>query len=645
LCGICGWVRLDGLNDAGADALDGAGAGILDRMNQAMVHRGPDEGGSVLLGAAAMAVRRLSIIDLVGGRQPIWNEDHSCCIVFNGELYNYLDLRDRLQDRGHLFRTKSDTEVVLHAYDEWGPGCLRRFNGMFAIAIYDLAHSLLFLARDRIGEKPLYYYQDAKRLVFASEIKVLLAHPDVRPQLSFRGLANYLAFGHAVAPDTMYSGVYKLLPGHYLTVENGTTRTRQYWDVGDEPYLAVDKSYSEATYADEIRSLLDDSVRLRMIADVPVGAFLSGGLDSSAVVALLKRHATGPVKTFSIGFSIGGGYNELSDARLVAHYLGTEHHELIVEHVDLVETLRTLVYHYDEPFGDAAGFLVYLLSKFARQHVKVVLTGDGGDELFGGYRRYAADQVAALYQRLPNLLTRVAVPEIVDHLPRLRRLKRTVQTLPIRNPARRYASWLVLFTPQMQAELLQPELTYALKGYDPAWPYTYYYDRLNGNNASDHLNRLMYIDVKTWLADAYMEKVDKATMAASLEARLPLLDHRLVELAFQIPSAHKIQGWSTKRILKRAVRDLVPRAVLTKRKHGFSVPTDMWFRGALKEFTFEILLDNRTRRRGYFDMAVVERLWKEHLEGRHVWDTQLWLLLNFELWNRIYMDGEAMCAP
>jgi len=615
---------------------------LPDTATDALVHRGPDERGTWQGEGIFLGMRRLSIIDLAGGQQPIWNEDRTCCIVYNGELYNFLDLRPQLEARGHKFRTRSDTEVILHAYEEWGAECLSRFNGMFAIAIWDERSKSLFLARDRIGEKPLYYYHDNDRLIFASEIKAILTNPTVPRKISRRGLSNFLAFSRAVAPATIYENISKLLPGHYLLAGDGGIKTVQYWDVGDEPQLEDGAVLTEDEYAERILALVDDSVQRRMIADVPVGAFLSGGVDSSAVVALIKRHATGPVKTFSLGFNVGGAYNELADARMVAEYLGTEHHELQVEHMDLVQTLRTLVYHYDEPFGDPAGFPLYLLSRFAREHVKVVLCGDGGDELFGGYRRYAADKAAAAYQRLPGAVTNNLVPALADRLPRLRKLKRTVQTLPIKDPARRYASWIVAFTPDMQAELLQDDITQELAGYDPAWPYPHYYGALNGKTANDHTNRLMYIDLKTLLVDAYMEKTDKATMACSLESRLPLLDHRLVELAFQIPSRLKIRKGTLKSILKQAVRELIPPAVLTKPKHGFSVPTDPWFRGELKSFAFEVLLDERTRRRGYFNMAFVERLWREHVEGRHVWDAQLWLLLNFELWQRIYLDGEAV---
>ncbi len=630
MCGIYGRLDLDGTRPAAP--IDAA----LDRLH----HRGPDARADWAGPGIQLGMCRLSIIDLAGGQQPIWNEDRTRCIVYNGELYNFLELRPQLEARGHTFRTRSDTEVILHAYEEWGPECLQRFNGMFAFAIWDTDRRQLFLARDRIGEKPLYYYRDSHQLVFASEIKAIVADPAIPRELNPRGLSNFLAFGHAVGPETIYQGIAKLLPGHYLLAGDGGVQLTRYWDV--QPAREAE-GLSEEAYAARILDLLDDSVRRRLIADVPVGAFLSGGVDSSAVVALMKRHATGPVKTFSLGFGFGG-YNELADARQVAQFLGTEHYELQVEHVDLIEVLRKLVYHYDEPFGDAAGFPVYLLSQFARQHVKVVLVGDGGDELFGGYRRYAYDQAAGLYQRLPGWLTRQAIPALVDSLPRLRRVKRAVQSLPVADPAQRYVQWLVLFSAEMQAELLQPTLQDGLAGYDhdPACAYRAYYAGLDGGRAIDHLNRLMYVDLKTMLVDGYMEKVDKATMACSLEARVPMLDYRLVELAFAIPARLKVRGLSGKRILKRAVHPLVPEAVLRKPKHGFAVPTDRWFRGDLKDFVFEVLMDDRTRRRGYLNMPVVERLWREHQQGRHVWDTQLWLLLNLELWQRIYLDGEAV---
>ncbi len=607
-----------------------------EAATNALLHRGPDQ-GAVWTGAdASLGIRRLRIIDLEGGEQPIWNEDRTLCIVYNGELYNFQDLRPRLESRGHRFRSRSDTEVVLHAFEEWGPRCLERFVGMFAFAIWDVRTRSLFLARDRIGEKPLYYFSDGERLVFASETKAILADPTIPRDLHLPGLANYLAFGHAVAPETIYAGIRKLLPGHYATVMDGEVRTVEYWDVPDRSHEPVSRSDDE--YGDAIVSLLDDSVRRRLVADVPVGAFLSGGVDSSAVVALMTKHANERVKTFSLGFTAGGAYDELPEARRVAEALRTEHHEIRPSSVDLVELLQTLVYQYDEPFGDAASFPLYLLSRAAREHVTVVLTGDGGDELFGGYRRYAAEQAASAYHRLPERVASHWIPAAVQKLPRLRRLKRLAYALPERDPARRYARWLEVFGPDMRAELLQPSILEVIGGYDPSAVYPRYYGARNGSAPPDHLNRLMYVDVKTWLADAYMEKTDKATMACSLEARLPLLDHRLVELAFQIPSSSKVRGRSLKRIFKRAVRDLVPPDVLRRPKHGFAVPTDPWLRSELQTFARETLLDDRTRARGYFDPRVVERLLTEHVSGRHVWEGQLWLLLNFELWHRTYLD-------
>lgn len=631
MCGIYGELDLQGGSRFGQYA---------QKATDLLLHRGPDEGAVWRGGQIVLGMRRLSIIDLPGGMQPIWNEDRTCCIVYNGELYNFRELRTELKTCGHLFRTEGDTEVILHAFEEWGFECLDRFNGMFAFAIWDHLNKQLLLARDRIGEKPLYYYRDKDRLVFASEIKSILADSSVPRRLNPRGLSNFLAFAHAVAPETIYQNVYKLLPGHYLLAKDGKVAIREYWDVGAQPQLPSEIDYNERDYTRHILDLLDDSVHRRMVADVPVGAFLSGGVDSSAVVALMKRHATGPIKTFSLGFRIGGAYNELSDARQVAKALGTDHYELEVGHEDLIQTLQTLVYHYDEPFGDAAGFPIYLLSRFAREHVKVVLAGDGADELFGGYRRYAYDQLAPYYSKLPGRLTNDWIPGLLEYLPRLRRIKSVARTLPIKDPANRYAAWLLLFSGEMQSHLLQPAILGEVSGYDLEAPYARYYSSLNHSSEADHLNRLMYMDLKTLLPDAYMEKVDKASMACSLEARLPFLDHRLVELAFQIPGRHKIRGLSTKLILKQAVRGLVPDMVLQKAKHGFAVPTEPWFKGQLGKFVFDVLLDDRTRKRGYFNMPFIERLWHEHVEGRRVWDQHLWLLLNFELWHRAYLDGD-----
>lgn len=625
MCGIYGRVGFDGPIEP--SAADWAAVRCL-------AHRGPDDEGIWTGNRAVLGMRRLSVIDLPSGHQPMSNEDGSVWLVFNGEIYNYRQLRSELIDRGHQFRTNGDTEVLVHGYEEWGEALLDRLNGMFAIALWDSRDQSFWAARDRVGVKPLYYYEDGRRLILGSEIKAILAQPDVPREISETGLLNFLSYGHSVAPQTMYRGIRKLPPGHHLRVAGGAMTIREWWDAPP----ATSTSMSEAECIARVRALLEDSVRLRLVADVPVGAFLSGGLDSSAVVALMSRQMSRPVETFSIGFGGGAAFNELPDARRVAEHLGTSHHELTVASCDLPGVLETLVYHFDEPFGDAAAFPTYLVSKLARGHVTVALTGEGGDELFGGYRRYWA----ARWVRMLSLITRVPGGVLfagaVGRLPRFRRIKKLVEASAERGAAAQYSGLLRVFTDDMVQRTLDARYQQAAAAYDASADYERLFRQAS---AADDANRMMYADLKTWLADTYLEKVDKTSMATSLEARVPLLDYRLVEFAMTIPSAFKIAGGETKRVLRRAVADLVPSSTLKKAKHGFAVPTDPWFRGELREFAFEVLLDGRARQRGIFRPAQVERLWREHQAGREVRDTHLWLLMNFELWARRYLDGQG----
>jgi asparagine synthase (glutamine-hydrolysing) len=607
-----------------------------DAATDLLVHRGPDEGGSWTGDRVFLGARRLAVMDPEHGRQPMSSHDGAMCLVYNGELYNFTELRRELEARGRRFATTGDTEVVLRSFEEWGTDALTRFEGMFALALWDAARRRLVLARDPIGEKPLYYHHADGRLLFASEPKAILAHPSVRPSLSTAGLGNFLAFGHAVAPETIYRGIRKLLPGHRLLAGDGEVRVERYWDLA--PAAARDGAgRGMAANAARVRALLDDSVRRRLVADVPVGAFLSGGADSSGIVALMVRHATVPVQTFSVGFVGGDVPTELPAARRVAHALGTEHRELEVEAADVPAALERLVRQHDEPFADPASVPLLLLSEFAREHVKVVLTGDGGDELFGGYRRYAAEQIARPYARIPQALRGRLVPQLARRLRGARRVRRAAATLAEADPARRYAGWLRVLQPDLAAELLTRDLRAALSPHDAAAAFAAHYARLDG---ADHLNRLMYVDLKTWLADTYMEKTDKATMAHGLEARLPLLDRRLVELAFEIPARQKVVGPSTKRVLKRALAGIVPAEVLHRRKHGFTVPIGAWLRGELQGFAREILLDRQTRDRGFFDSRCVERLLTEHAAGRRAHHEVLWPLVTFELWHRQYLDPQ-----
>jgi asparagine synthase (glutamine-hydrolysing) len=604
-------------------------------MNSSLLHRGPDDEGFFVEGSIGLGNRRLSIIDLRRGKQPIFNEEKSIVITFNGEIYNYPELRQELIRRGHHFYTDSDTEVIVHLYEDDDVHCLDKLNGMFAFALWDLRKNRLFLARDRLGIKPLYYYLDGEKLVFASEIKAILVDESIERKIDPKGLINYFTFGHSVAPVTIYQGIKKLLPGHYLLYEDGRVVIEQYWDV---PLDTTQEDRGEAYYKAKVLELLSRSVQRRMIADVPIGALLSGGIDSSAVVALMSRVSDRPVQTFSVGFEFGETYNELDDARIVARHFRTDHHELLLKDRDLVQVLQKLVYHYDEPFGDPAAFPTYLVSEFARQYVKVTLTGEGGDEIFGGYRRYSIERFASYYQILPTFLRDNFIQKFVGCLPRLRRLKKTLNTLSITNPPIRYGSWLTVFSDEMKWQLFNAQLTAILEGLDAFEVYKRYYQRASGKPL---LDKVMYVDQKTWLPDTYLEKVDKASMAVSLETRVPFLDHELVEFTAAIPAKYKIRGFKTKYILKQAMKGILPESTLHKPKHGFAVPTDPWFRGKLKDFVWEVLFDPKTRSRGYFNFNYIKKLYKAHEQGKEVYDKHLWLLLVFELWHRRFLDRRA----
>ena len=622
MCGIFGSFAIDG---EPVDAKRG------EICTDTLVHRGPDEGGTWSEDSLFLGMRRLSILDLEAGNQPIWDSSKRFCIVYNGELYNYRELRSTLQAQGYALQTKSDTEVVLNAFVKWGPQCLQRLNGMFAFAVWNRRERSLFISRDRLGEKPLYYFWDRKRLVFASEMKAIVADPTIEREIDFQGLFNYLSFGSSLAPTTIFRNISKLQPGHYLEVSTKGLSLHEYWDV---PRQTEPHGKGSAFSAETIRELLADSVRMRMVSDVPLGAFLSGGVDSSAIVAYMTRFSEQPIKTFSLGFPAHRNFSELDDARLVAKYFGTDHYELELDHVDVPEIFENLAYQYDEPFFDPAKIPVYLLSQFARQHVKVALGGEGADELFGGYRRYAADQLSNVYRGL--LPGSSALETLLSRLPRMRRMKTAVRTLGICSPGRRYANWLLVFWPDALRELVSEELIRELGQHDTFAHYEDLYGNLGSETA--HLNRLLYVDLKSWLPNTYLEKTDKASMAASLEVRLPFLDHRLVEFAFRIPPGQKIRTWNTKIVLKEALKGVLPRHVLKKRKHGFSVPTDQWFRGDLAGYLQDSLTSSRARNRGYFDPRAVDTLIREHVSGRENWDAQLGLLLSFELWAQHFLD-------
>lgn len=624
MCGICGKFSLE--------AKQSVNSSLIEQMSNVLTHRGPDDAGFLVDKEGGLGFRRLSIIDLSqAGHQPMSNEDDSVWIVFNGEIYNYQDLRNDLIVKGHQFKSRTDTEVILHLYEEYGPTCVEKLNGMFAFAIWDKPRRKLMLARDRLGIKPLYYTYRNGTLWFASEIKSILADPDIPRSINPRGLVNYVTYGHAVAPETMYQDIFKLLPGHILLYDAQGVKLSQYWQV---PSFQPGKDRGEDYYVEQLKALLTDSVRVRLMSDVPLGVFLSGGVDSSAIVGLMSQQVSNPVKTFSLGFEFGGIYNELADARVVAQCFATDHHEFVVESPDLLNTIETLVWHYDEPFGDPAAFPVYLLSKFAREHVTVVLTGEGGDELFGGYRRQAAEQFAAWYQTIPAPARSFLGKKVIGSLPRLRRAKTLLNVLHIEDDPSRLSAWHAVFEPSMCAALLAEPWLEEVNGYSPTSIYEQLY-----NLEMNSLDNKLYSDLAVYLPDTFLEKTDKATMAVSLEARVPILDHRLVEFACAIPTKYKLSGTKLKKVFRKAVSDLLPESIINKPKRGFAVPLDYWFRGSLRAFAQDVLLDHKTRTRGYFDQSYVDRLLTEHQNGQEVRDEHLWLLINFELWHRQFIDG------
>jgi asparagine synthase (glutamine-hydrolysing) len=629
MCGICGEL----------DTRKIVEKALIERMCDVLTHRGPDDHGLYVGDSIGLGSRRLSIIDLSSaGHMPMSTPSGKLWITYNGEIYNYHEIRKQLQDCGYSFRSNTDTEVVLYAYEKWGTDCLLKFNGMYAITIWDEEKKNLFLARDRLGIKPLYYYYDGTKIIFASEMKAILQDSRVPREFSYEGVINYFTFGHSMAPHTIFKNIYKLPPGHYLTCRlEGEAKLQmaitRYWA---PPVPQGLKDEGEQYYIEEIRRLLGKSVKSQLISDVPLGVFLSGGMDSSIVTGLMSSVDSTRVKTFSIGFSIGdAAYNELDDARLVARHFGTEHHELLLDDRALLQILPDLIYHYDEPFGDSASFPTYLLSKFTRENVTVALSGEGGDEIFGGYRRYVVENLFYRHPGIVGLLDNNVLRKLSSSLPGMNRLKRTLASLKIKDGAERYASWLTVFNEKMRRRLLKEDFVVEGPAYDPLDIYR----RLYIQDGAATAGGLLYIDQQTWLPDTYLEKADKASMAHSLEVRVPFLDHELVEFTARIPVKYKIRGFSTKCILKKAFASLLPRAILKKRKHGFTPPIEPWFRGKLKDDIKEIIFDPKARSRGLFNYDYIEEIFRQHTEGKAAYHRHLWLLVVFELWCQRYLDS------
>ncbi len=617
MCGICGQMNFAADRPVPAEE--------LARMNQAIFHRGPDEDGFYVKPPVGLAMRRLSIIDLSTGRQPIRNEDGTVWVVFNGEIYNFPEIRDELEAAGHRFLTHTDTEVIAHLYEERGEDFVHRLNGMFAIALWDEKRRKLLLVRDRLGVKPLYYYADGERLVFGSEIKAIL-EAGIPRELDEDGLAQFLALRYISAPRTIFRGVHKLPPGHLLRAEAGSVKVEAYWTLPEDPISAP---RPEGELREELRALLADAVRMRLIADVPLGVFLSGGVDSSAVVAMMAKAAQGPVRTFSIGFT-EKSYDELAFARIVARRFGTDHEEERVR-AEPVEILPRLAEMYDEPFADSSSIPTWYVSRMARRSVKVALGGDGGDELFGGYETYAAYEAAGLYRRLPAWIAERLIPAAVRRLPvsdakiSFDYKAKHFVTWARRPPEEAHYGWKVTFDLADRDALLADGVG---RGTDPLGLFVEAFRRSRG----DDLARLMRLDTRIYLPDDILVKVDRMSMAHSLEVRTPLLDYRLVEWATRLPSRLKVRGLSKKRIFREAMRGILPDPILDRKKAGFNVPMARWLREDLRDAVRDALSPTRLRAQGIFRPAEVARLIDEHDARRTDHSRHLWSLLMFSLW-------------
>ena len=628
MCGIYGILRLDG------GAIDPT---QLDAMGRLIVHRGPDDAGMHVDGPCAIGMRRLSIIDLTGGHQPMSSADGQVWLVCNGEIYNFRELRRELEARGHRFTSHSDSEVVLYAYLEYGDSFVDRLNGMFGFALWDARHRRLLVGRDRLGIKPIYFAERSDRLAFASEAKALLELPGGERAVDPGAIASYLQLGYVPAPQSIFRGIRKLPPATMLIAENGRVEQRRYWHVPTK----VDRTIHEGEWAERIRESIERSVRMQMVSDVPLGAFLSGGIDSSAVVAFMARASRAPVKTYSIGFEGSRAdeyYNELPYARRIAQLFGTEHREIVVK-PDVVALLPRLLWHMDEPVSDTAFITTFLVSEFARRDVTVILSGVGGDELFGGYRRYLGNHYQAYFARLPSWL-RSGAAALGEKLPSDRhspvlnalRLAKGFLASTELSFEERYGTYVQVFSPEAVERLLR------VNGFDRHDAMASAFRIAQGD---DDLNRMMVVDAETQLPDDLLLLTDKMSMATSLECRVPLLDHELVELAATIPEEIKIRNGRLKHAMKLALADVLPVDILERKKRGFGTPMGAWLKNGLKPMLHRLLDEATVHERGLFDHEQVSRLIRDHEANRVDGTDQLLALMNLEIWSRIYLDRRA----
>ncbi len=630
MCGICGKINIDAKKK-----VDG---NLIERMCSVLSHRGPDDAGIYLKDNMGFGHRRLSVLDVTSaGHQPMTNEDRTIWLVFNGEIYNYCELRKELENKGHIFSSSSDTETIIHLYEEKGIECLQDLRGMFAFALWDAKEKSLFLARDRLGKKPLVYSHNNNRLLFASELKALLFDQEVSREINTTAIQNYLTYGYIASPQTIFSDIKKLPPAHYLILKEGSIKIKKYWNLSYQKKLVYGSSNE---YREHFLELFYESVKLRLRSDVSFGAFLSGGIDSSIIVAVMSKLLDQPVKTFYLGFE-EESYNELPFARLVADKYKTEHHEFVVK-PDVVDVLPKLMWSYNEPFADPSAVPTYYLSKATRQHVTVALSGDGGDECFAGYNRYANALAARKYEKFAKYIGARQINKVAQMLPFggarssfFNRSKRYLKYICGKSE-RHYMRWISHLDSEMRNEIYSPSFKENMRGIEPS---DYIENLYNCSDAETFIDKILNVDVMSYLPEDLMVKADIASMACSLEVRSPFIDHKIMEFAASLPSDMKIHKGTLKYFLKQASSDLLPAEVIQRKKLGFGLPIAPWLRGELKEMAYDMLLDKRAIERGYFRREKIEALLAEHMTGQCDHCYRIWNLLCLELWFKAYEEN------
>lgn len=627
MCGICGKFSLNSTVERDA----------LLSMRDIMYHRGPDDSGIYINNNIGLGHRRLSILDLsVSGRQPMANEDETIWVVFNGEIYNYIELRSALEKRGHVFKSKTDTEIILHAYEEHGLDSIAMLEGMFAFGLWDETKERLILARDRLGIKPLYFYRNGSDLIFASEIKAILLDKSVNATVDLQSLSNFLTLHYVPAPRTMFKGIEKLPPGHFMVINQKDIYSRPYWDlVKETDHVEGD----ERDLIEELSYLLRASVKKRLQSDVPVGTLLSGGLDSTSILGLMTDIADHPVKSFTVGFSEDGNDNisEFKFARIASNHFASTHYETVVDSKRFLDFLPRAIWFQDEPIGEPASIPLYYICEMAKNEgITVLLTGEGADELFAGYNRHWGEILSTNYRKVPNFIREGLIKPFLNYLPNSHLLSKAHRSMTLRDFKSRFLSWHTVFTDDLKNDLL------LLTGGGASDTFSDVFEKYNAKlHGLSDLDKLLYLDAHVWLPDDLLMKKDKMGMAASIEARVPFLDHRLVEFAFNLPSKYKVNRFRTKYLLKKSMNGLLPEEIIKRKKKGFPTPISGWLKNELNDLTYDTLCSEGSLSHGFFDGKTINRLVDEHTKGLVDHSRLLFPLINFEIWYDLFIDGDS----